>query len=105
MKELTSDQIVIQPVLTEKSNMMREEDEKKYTFMVHRIANKKQVMTAVMKIFNVEPKACNIVNVKPKNKKSNTQSGRRRGYGSRDAWKKAIVTLPKNQKIDIFEGA
>jgi large subunit ribosomal protein L23 len=89
--------IIIEPLLTEKSNILREQN--KYFFKVDPRANKLQVMNAVQKLFNVHPVSCNIVNVKPKPKRVRYQ----KGYTA--SWKKAVVTLRENERIPLFEGA
>lgn len=91
------EEIIIEPVLTEKTNMMR--DAGKYVFKVDPRANKHQVMEAVKTLFTVHPVACNIVNVTRKPKRNRSRSG----YTS--SWKKAVVTVAKGEKIAIFEGA
>ncbi len=91
------DEIIIEPVLTEKSNIMREAN--KYAFKVSSRANKLQVEDAVRTLFQVHPLSCQIMTVKRKPKKVRY----RKGYTS--AWKKAIVTLPAGEKISLFEGA
>jgi len=95
--------VIIEPVLTEKTNVMKESVEKKYVFRVHTSANKVQVMNAVRELFSVNPVSCNIVNVKAKPKSRRVKGGFQ--YGEISGWKKAIVTLPKGEKIDNFEGA
>ena len=90
------DKVIIEPILTEKSNARREE--KKYTFKVDPRANKIEVMKAMRKLFDVHPVKCNIVRVKPKPKRV------RYAPGHTATWKKAIVTLPENESIGIFEG-
>ncbi|MCL2791752.1 MAG: 50S ribosomal protein L23 [Spirochaetaceae bacterium] len=94
--------ILIEPVVTEKTNAMREAKSFKYAFRITPEANKFQVMDAVRKMFNVKPVACNVAWVKSKKKTSRTKSGFREG--EKAAWKKAIVTLSPGEKIDIFEG-
>ncbi|MCF6334843.1 MAG: 50S ribosomal protein L23 [Spirochaetales bacterium] len=97
------DQIIIEPVLTEKTNSMREVDGKvKYTFKVNPRANKLQIMDAVKNLFSVKPVECRIINVKAKPRQSRTKSGIR--SGSTTPWKKAIVTLAEGNKIEIIEG-
>jgi len=93
---VTYDQILIEPVLSEKVNLLREEG--KYVFKVDPRANKAQIKEAVAKLYNVHPVSCNVMRVggKPKRLRS------RPGYTS--SWKKAIVKLPKDEKIGIFEG-
>ena len=91
------DSILIEPVLTEKSNTMREEG--RYVFRVDARANKFMVMEAVRRMFDVHPLGCNIINVTSKPK-------RLRGRPGRTAtWKKAIVRLAPGETIKIFEGA
>ena len=94
--------ILIEPVVTEKTNAMREDKSIKYAFRVTQEANKFQVMDAVRKLFNVKPISCNIAWVKSKKKTSRTRSGFREG--EKAGWKKAIITLSPGEKIDIFEG-
>ncbi len=95
-------EVIIEPVLTEKSNAMRDEDPKKYTFKVHQGANKKQIMEAVEKLFLVKPVACNVLNIKAKPRNSRSKTGYKKGFTS--SWKKAIVTLKAGDKIDAVEG-
>ena len=88
--------ILIEPVLSEKANLLREEG--KYVFKVAMSANKFQIKEAVRKLFNVNPISCTtmVVGGKPKRLRY------RKGYTS--TWKKAIVRLPKDEKISLFEG-
>jgi large subunit ribosomal protein L23 len=91
------DSILIEPVLTEKSNVMREIGQ--YTFKVDPRSGKLQIMEAVRRMFNVHPVSCNVMNVKSKPK-------RLRGRPGKTAeWKKAIVRLRSGETIKIFEGA
>lgn len=100
---MNNEEIIIEPILTEKTNLLRENETKKYVFRVHPHANKSQVMQAVEKMFAVRPDNCNILNVKGKPKSSRTRSGFRKGKTS--DWKKAIVTMPAGKVLDVFEGA
>lgn len=99
---MRADQILIEPVLTEKTNAMREMNPKKYVFRVDSAANKSQVRQAVIEKFNVKPEDCNIVTVKAKPKNRRTKSGFQNGKKS--PWKKAVVTLKKGDSINIFDG-
>jgi len=92
---MTYEQILIEPVLTEKTNSMREEG--KYVFHVASNATKLQVKEAVRRLFNVHPIACTMMNVHGKPKRLRNRSG----YTS--SWKKAIVRLQKDEKIALFE--
>jgi large subunit ribosomal protein L23 len=88
--------ILIEPVLSEKANLLREQG--KYVFKVAQSANKTQIKEAVRRIFNVHPVSCTVMVVggKPKRQRN------RAGYTA--TWKKAIVRLPKDEKIAVFEG-
>ena len=99
--------VILEPVLTEKTNLLKEGDSKCYVFKVHKKANKIQVKKAVKELFSVNPVKCNIVNVKGKKKANSaiSKNSYKRGYGRTASWKKAMVTLAPGQKIDIFEGA
>jgi len=97
-----ADQIIIEPVLTEKSNVMREAEQRKYTFKVDARANKTQVKQAVAELFQVTPLACNVAWVKSKPKASRTRSGYR--FGKTTAWKRAVVTLKAGERIESIEG-
>jgi large subunit ribosomal protein L23 len=90
------DQILIEPVLSEKANVLREEG--KYVFKVDPRATKVQIKEAVRRLFNVHPISCTVMVVggKPKRQRN------RAGYTS--SWKKAIVRLKKDEKISVFEG-
>ncbi len=89
-------EIILEPLVTEKSNALRAS--RKYSFRVDPRASKHQVLDEVRRLFKVKPVSCNIINVSRKPKRIRY----RRGYTA--AWKKAIVTLPGDQTIDIFEG-
>ena len=93
---MTNEQILIEPVLSEKANLLREEG--KYVFKVDLRANKTQIKEAVRRIYKVHPVSCTVMVVggKPKRQRS------RAGFTS--SWKKAIVRLSKDEKISIFEG-
>ena len=88
--------ILIEPVMTEKSTLLREEG--KYVFKVDPSASKIQIKEAVRKLFNVHPISCTVMVVGGKPKRVRYKAG----YTS--SWKKAIVRLPKDEKIALFEG-
>jgi large subunit ribosomal protein L23 len=94
---LTSEQILLTPVVSEKSYSGIAEN--RYTFKVHPDAHKTQIRQAIEELFSVHVERVNIVKVQAKPK--------RRGMfqGSRPGWKKAIVQLAEGQTIEIFEGA
>ncbi len=92
--------IVRKPVVTEKSNRMRE-SENRYVFSVEPTANKRQIKIAVEKLFNVK-----VVEVRTaiyRGKRSVTMNRKGRFEGYRPNWKKAYVTLADGESIDIFD--
>jgi large subunit ribosomal protein L23 len=91
--------ILRRPIITEKS--MRETALGKYAFEVDRRATKPEIARAVKEAFNVDPVSVRTVNVK--GQWTRTRNFRHRKKLSN--WKKAIVTLKKDQKIDIFESS
>lgn len=94
---MDADQVIIEPLLTEKTNRMREEH--RYAFRVDSRANKLEIKKALEVMFGVHPTDCRVINVKGKPKRLRY----RKGYTA--GWKKAIVTLPPGESIGIFEGA
>lgn len=94
---MNPEQIVIEPILTEKSNELRERGV--YTFRVNALANKIQIKEAVSELFNVHAVECRVVTVKSKPKRTRFAAGRTA------TWKKAIVKLAEGERISVFEGA
>jgi large subunit ribosomal protein L23 len=94
---LSSQQVLIAPVVSEKSYSLIENN--KYSFRIHPNAHKTQVRQAVEELFEVKVVGVNIVKVKPKPKRRGLSKGTKPG------WKKAIVQLRAGDSIEIFEGA
>ena len=88
-------EIIKGPIITEKSNDLLE-NESKYVFKVALEANKVEIKQAIEEIFNVKVLDVNTVRVLPKRRRV----GKYEGY--RPAYKKAIVKLAKDEKIDAF---
>lgn len=99
---MRADQVIIAPILSEKSNIERAKECPKYTFRVDARANKFDVCAAVATLYKVNPTDCNVINVKGKPKFSRGQGGQ--VAGSTRNWKKAIVTLSKGETISAFAG-
>ncbi len=93
---MNPEDIIIEPLLTEKSNGMKELH--KYTFKVARAANKIQIKRALKTLYKVEALDCRTVNMQGKLKRQG------RFVGKTSAWKKAIVTLKKGDTIALYEG-
>jgi len=99
MKETAYD-IIKKPLMSEKSYANIQN--KIYTFVVDKNANKIEIKKAVEAIFKVEVDKVNTAIVKGHEKSQNTKSGRK--IGRIKDYKKAIVTLKKTSKpIAFFE--
>lgn len=94
---LISHDVIIRPIITEKSN--RQMEGNKYVFEVHPKANKVVIRQAVEEVFKVKVESVNTVKVRSKPKRLGAFLGRSR------SWKKAIVTLAAGERIKFFEGA
>jgi len=91
-------EIIVKPVITEKTNRLME-DYKKYVFEVSMDASKWEVKNAIQELFGVKVKKVNTMIVKPKRKRI---LGRLRQYGKTKKWKKAIITLEEGETIDLL---
>ena len=88
--------IIRKPVITEKS--MAAMGEKKYTFIVHPLANKVQIKRAVEEVFGVEVAEVRTIKSLGKVKRVGVHIGKRADT------KKAIVTLTESSKtIEFFD--
>ncbi len=101
MPALRPEEIIRRPLITEKNTWLMEQDQ--YSFEVSPDANKIQIREAVERLFNVRVKAVNTLNVKTRPRSRAVRRGRGRIAGHESAWKKAIVTLFPDQRVDIFE--
>ena len=88
--------ILIEPVLSEKATLLREEG--KYVFKVHPDANKFEIKEAVRRLYNVKVEKCTVMNVYGMMKRVRGRPGRT------SSWKKAIVRLAAGETIKVFEG-
>src|SRR4029079_5902986 len=97
LMSLHPNEVLLSPVVSEKSYSLIED--RKYSFRVHKDAQKTQVRQAVEQLFGVKVISVNMVKVPSKPKMRNYRKGTRPG------WKKAIVQLKEGDAIEIFEGA
>ena len=91
---MTAHEIIIRPIVSERS--YSEMEQNKYTFEVHKDANKYQIKDAVEEIFGVKVVRVNTMSVKPKTKRVRYVAGKTR------SWKKAIITVAEGDSIEIF---
>ena len=93
---MNAHEVLVRPVITEKGTMLGGMG--KYTFEVHRDANKMQIKQAVEEVFKV-----NVTGVRTLWTHSKTRRFGRR-VGRTKPWKKAIVSLAAGQRIELFPG-
>ena len=89
--------IIVKPLLTEKSTLMRE-SLNKVCFEVRKDANKIEIKKAIEEILKVKVNSVNVIRAEGKKKHLGRFEGRR------NSWKKAIVTLNAGEKLNLFEG-
>ena len=111
MTALAASDIILRPVISEKSIDVSTLADRnpgagnKYTFAVHRDANKIQIKAAIEELYakeKVTVVSVNVLTTKAKEKRRGTRRGRILGWTT--PWRKAIVTLAPGQKITFFEG-
>ena len=91
--------IVIQPLLTERSTDLRE-DQKKYSFWVNKNANKIEIKHAIEAIFP----GIRVVTVNTMTMRGKASRIRGNKESRRPDWKKAIISLRPEDSIEIYEG-
>jgi large subunit ribosomal protein L23 len=88
--------VVMRPLVTEKATTLKDE-RNQVTFQVAMDANKIEVRRAVEAIFKVKVTDVRTQVVFGKEKRMG------RFVGRRPSWKKAVVTLGSDSKIELFE--
>jgi large subunit ribosomal protein L23 len=88
-------QVIIRPLVTEKTTH-RQTTRNEYAFEVTATANKPEIRKAVERIYKVK-----VVDVRTMNRKGKP---RRNRYGLTYTadWKRAVVVLDENSRIDLF---
>lgn len=98
------DSVIIEPLLTEKSEFLKQIGERmgkrmvQYSFRVAPAANKNLVKKAIQKIFNKKPDSVNIMNCRGKATKFRNIPSQKSG------WKKAIVTFEDGAELTFGKG-
>ncbi len=93
--KLEPHQVILRPVVTEK-NMVRSQERNQYTFEVNTLASKEDVRRAVESLWDVK-----VLKVRTQNRKGKERRHRFR-TGRTSDWKKAIVFLGEEHRIDFF---
>ncbi len=88
-------QVILRPLISEKS-VHKAERLNQYAFEVNLLANKADVRRAVEELFDVKVVHVNIQNRRGKVRRIRMRSGVTR------RWKKAIVTLDSEYRINLF---
>src|SRR5881398_1902083 len=95
--KLEAHQIILRPLITEKgTHQSTHQHHNAYSFQVNLWANKLQIKAAVEELFNVRVEKV----------RTQTRLGKKRRYrfriGRMPNWKKAIVTLHADDRIEFF---
>jgi large subunit ribosomal protein L23 len=100
-------QIILRPIVTEKSVMISNEKNGKYVFEVAKGANKYEIAAAVEKIqadLKNKITVISVNTVKTPGKMRRGRFFRRASQGYSSGYRKAIVTLAEGQQIELVEG-
>jgi large subunit ribosomal protein L23 len=93
--ELRPYQVILRPLVTEKGTHQSTRYNA-YTFQVNPVATKTQIKDAIEELFNVKVEAV----------RTQVREGKKRRFrqsmGQLSMWKKAIVTLSAEDKIEFF---
>jgi large subunit ribosomal protein L23 len=88
-------QVVIRPLITEKATHLSEQHNA-YTFEVNELATKTEIKQAIETLFEVK-----VANVRTQNRRGKARRHRLK-MGRMRNWKKAIVKLHKDDRIDFY---
>ncbi len=86
--------VLVNPHITEKSTDLAEKN--KYIFKVSRQANKTEIKRAIEGLYGVRVQKVNVINIPAKKRRLGGIEGFRQGY------RKAIVSLHPDDKIEII---
>lgn len=93
--QLTLTEVIKVPVISEKSTYLSAV-RNSYVFEVDRKASKDVIRQAIEELYKVKVEKVRTVNVPGKPRRT------RKGYTTTAQWKKAIVELHPDHKIDLF---
>lgn len=95
--KLDAHQIVLRPLITEKgTHQSTHEHHNAYSFQVNKLATKEQIKHAIEELFSVR-----VLKVRTQNRRGKKRRYRFR-YGRLPSWKKAVVKLHKEDRIEFF---
>ena len=87
--------VIIKPLITEKSTH-QQNTRNAYAFQVHKDANKNQIRAAIEQLYSV--KVADVRTLTRKGKPRRTKAG----MTHTSNWKRAVVVLEENSKIELF---
>ncbi len=87
--------VIIKPLITEKSTH-QQQTRNSYAFQVHGEANKHQIKEAIERTYSVK-----VVDVRTMNRKGKPRRAKFK-MSTTSAWKKAVVVLDENSRIELF---
>ena len=93
--QLHDTEIIKAPVISEKSTFLANA-KNAYTFEVDKKSDKLQIKAAIEKLYNVKVLEVRTANMEGKTRRTRT------GFKKTSEWKKAIVKLHPDHKIDLF---
>jgi len=93
--KLDEHQVILRPLVTEKG-MHRSQRDNQYSFEVNPLADKHDIRSAVESLFDVK-----VLKVRTQNRKGKPRRYKFK-FGRTKNWKKAIITLDTEDRIDFF---
>jgi large subunit ribosomal protein L23 len=97
MNSINFNNIILKPIITEKSLMQQEKG--KYSFWVGIKANKNQIFQAFEAFFGIKPLNVNTLKLKGTNK----TDWKKKSPIKKSDRKKAFITIPKNKKLELLK--
>ncbi len=95
---IEADKILFEMLITEKATQLSS-NQNQYSFRVSPKSSRAAIAGAVESAFGVKVRRVNVINVKPKRKRSRISRGSTSLTGG---MKKAVVTLKQGEKIEIL---
>jgi large subunit ribosomal protein L23 len=92
--ELHETEVIKRPLISEKSTFLTTKNA--YSFEVDKKADKAQIKAAIEKLYNVKVLDVRTSNVEGKTRRTRT------GFKKTSEWKKAVVKLHPDNKLDLF---
>jgi len=93
--QLHETEVIKAPLISEKSTFLANV-KNAYTFEVNKKADKEMIRAAIEKLYNVKVLEVRTINVPGKPRRT------RSGEKTTSEWKKAVVQLHSDHKIDLF---